>query len=715
MKRLLQSLMIVVLAVSLTHATTYLKFWVNGVEAQSMIQGELYAWEFDVSVPGGGADFYLYLDLDQNQLLSEGDLLLDQFIMQDGMVGNDGPGDSSAVNDGLVYAEFGPFGFAPTDYIMKVIDRNDQSSATASFHIDPLAEPAAVISGTLTKEDKTAPDNALANIMIGAQVENGYLGFWSGLTDENGDYTINIPAEGFNESWDISIFFDRQTTGYIQPERQLVLVNNVAINNVDIFLQVPEAVVYGKVLDEFSHQQVFINDGGGLRNSFTGNEADFYISQGEYSVPAIFGPGQTSAAFELYVWGEGGLIPDYLIPDTWNDDRLRFTVNKGDSLEKNIYVVPTDTSVYVQITKDGGSPDQAFFIQASNEVVGSMRGLTATGGFGDLKVRSGYTYYISINTDPDWGTPLPDGYIIEGEASKSGSPGDTVRINLISATNALAGSVSFDEGDPTEYLDFNSAHISIYDNSWTPVYQTLIAPDYSYWQGTADGTYSLSFEDWDGNYLGFPARYENVSVNSDTVENLNFVLNYRNSNITVKLINAPAEALTYWFNIQTDGQYPNVYETGANAAEDTTFNFKVCDGVWKIYAPYFGGDYEVTPAEYSVTVTEEPGNFYYEFEYKLRTGITGTQIIPETFYVGQNYPNPFNPETTIEFGMAGRGHVELSVYDITGKLVATLLDSEVAAGTHKVKWNASGFASGLYFYKVKTSDRMITKKLILMK
>ncbi|MGD9897780.1 MAG: T9SS type A sorting domain-containing protein, partial [Calditrichaceae bacterium] len=91
------------------------------------------------------------------------------------------------------------------------------------------------------------------------------------------------------------------------------------------------------------------------------------------------------------------------------------------------------------------------------------------------------------------------------------------------------------------------------------------------------------------------------------------------------------------------------------------------------------------------------------------------QIIPETFYVGQNYPNPFNPETTIEFGTAGRGHVEITVFDITGKLVATLLDNEVTAGTHQVKWNASGFASGLYFYKVKTSDRMITKKLILMK
>ncbi|MGD9900041.1 MAG: hypothetical protein AB7T22_13030, partial [Calditrichaceae bacterium] len=664
MKRMLQSLMIVMIAVTISQATTYLKFWVNGVEAQSMVQGELYAWEFDVSVPGGVADFYLYLDLDQNQQLSENDLLLDQFLMQDGMVGNDGPGDSSAVNDGLVYAAFGPFGFAPTDYMMQVIDRNDQSSATAAFHIDPLAEPASVISGTLTKENITAPDNALANIMIGAEIQEGYLGFWSGLTDENGDYTINIPSDGFNETWDVSIFFERQTGGYIQPEDHLVLVNNIAMNNVDFYLQLPEAVVYGKVLDEFSHQQVFINDGGGLRNTTTGYEADFYISQGEYSVPAVFGPEQTSATFELYVWGEGGLIPDYLIPNTWNDDNYRFTVTKGDSMEKNIYVVPTDASVFVKITKDGGSPDQVFYIQASNDVVGFMRGYSESTGLGELRVRSQYDYNISINADSDWGTPLPDGYVIEGATMKLGSPGDTVRFNLISATNAIAGSVSFDEGDPTEYLDINSAFINIYNDSWTTVYHSFIKPDYTYRQGTADGTYSVSFEDNHGDYLGIPARYENVSVNSDTVENLNFILNYRNSNITVKLINAPAEALNYWHSIQTDGRYPNIYQTGANAGVDTTFNFRVCDGLWLIYPPYFGEQYEVSPAEYSVTVTEEPGNFYYEFEYTLTTGITDNQIIPETFYVGQNYPNPFNPETTIEFGTAGRGHVEITVFDI---------------------------------------------------
>jgi len=89
-----------------------------------------------------------------------------------------------------------------------------------------------------------------------------------------------------------------------------------------------------------------------------------------------------------------------------------------------------------------------------------------------------------------------------------------------------------------------------------------------------------------------------------------------------------------------------------------------------------------------------------------------------------HYPNPFNPETTIEYGLPNPGFVELSIYDINGKLVRTLVAEEKRAGNHWVKWdardeNSSLVSSGVYLYRLKVGASGIgflkTNKMILMK
>ena len=70
--------------------------------------------------------------------------------------------------------------------------------------------------------------------------------------------------------------------------------------------------------------------------------------------------------------------------------------------------------------------------------------------------------------------------------------------------------------------------------------------------------------------------------------------------------------------------------------------------------------------------------------------------VPTQPYLSQNYPNPFNPSTAIEFGLPMAGKVKLSIYDITGREVAVLLDGEVGAGPHRVSWNCSECAAGVY-------------------
>ncbi len=89
--------------------------------------------------------------------------------------------------------------------------------------------------------------------------------------------------------------------------------------------------------------------------------------------------------------------------------------------------------------------------------------------------------------------------------------------------------------------------------------------------------------------------------------------------------------------------------------------------------------------------------------------------IPAVFALEQNYPNPFNPSTTIKYSVADAGQVNLTVYNIMGQKVAELVNSSKAAGTYTVQWDAANAASGLYFYKLNSAGRTMTKQMMLIK
>jgi len=86
-----------------------------------------------------------------------------------------------------------------------------------------------------------------------------------------------------------------------------------------------------------------------------------------------------------------------------------------------------------------------------------------------------------------------------------------------------------------------------------------------------------------------------------------------------------------------------------------------------------------------------------------------------TYTLDQNYPNPFNPSTVISWHLAVSSHVNLAIFNVLGKKVATLVSEKQAEGNHHVEWDASGLASGVYFYKIQAGSFNQTKKLILIK
>ncbi|MBI4535320.1 MAG: T9SS type A sorting domain-containing protein [Ignavibacteriae bacterium] len=126
--------------------------------------------------------------------------------------------------------------------------------------------------------------------------------------------------------------------------------------------------------------------------------------------------------------------------------------------------------------------------------------------------------------------------------------------------------------------------------------------------------------------------------------------------------------------------------------------------LWPVWMDNSSGIYQIWTSPTDITtleVAEESG------------------ALPEIFSLGQNYPNPFNPSTNIGLRIADFGFVSLKIYDLLGREAATLVNEEMEQGSYEVTWNASGFASGVYLYRLDvrapSGTFTQTRKMMLMK
>ena len=97
------------------------------------------------------------------------------------------------------------------------------------------------------------------------------------------------------------------------------------------------------------------------------------------------------------------------------------------------------------------------------------------------------------------------------------------------------------------------------------------------------------------------------------------------------------------------------------------------------------------------------------------TGIRPGPDIPKSAWLAQNFPNPFNPSTTIRYALSQRSRVMLTVFNTLGQQVATLVDAVEDRGEYNVRFDGSGIASGVYFYRLQTGEYVATKRLVVLR
>jgi len=166
----------------------------------------------------------------------------------------------------------------------------------------------------------------------------------------------------------------------------------------------------------------------------------------------------------------------------------------------------------------------------------------------------------------------------------------------------------------------------------------------------------------------------------------------------------------------------------STATEVNNYGFEIQRSVqtdkWEVLGFIEGHGNSNSPKEYSFTDTEvnSSGVYYYRLKqidndgaYEFSNQLEVNFEAPDNLKLNQNYPNPFNPSTTISFNLPESGIVTLRIYNLIGEEVKTLVEGYTEAGIHTFSFNAEGYPSGMYLYRLNTNGFTETKKMLFIK
>jgi L-ascorbate metabolism protein UlaG (beta-lactamase superfamily) len=185
------------------------------------------------------------------------------------------------------------------------------------------------------------------------------------------------------------------------------------------------------------------------------------------------------------------------------------------------------------------------------------------------------------------------------------------------------------------------------------------------------------------------------------------------------------------------GDTGKIDEMKGLANENITYAFFPMDGTYTMTPKVAAEAAEIIKAKHDIPIHTLPGyagysdsmaaKFTSPNKMVLKPGTTislsnsatyikeGNNLIPESFGLLQNYPNPFNPETLISYKLSENTNVQLKVFDLTGREIARIVDSQQNAGLHQVVFDGRNIASGVYIYTLYTNGFISSKKMVLTK
>ena len=267
-------------------------------------------------------------------------------------------------------------------------------------------------------------------------------------------------------------------------------------------------------------------------------------------------------------------------------------------------------------------------------------------------------------------------------------------------------SFTFPSGDPSPYniviteVMVNPAAVSDSYGEWFELYNadtvTISMLDWLLLDSGSDEHNVNSISIAPGEYIVF-GRNNDSSVNGGYNANYEYSgFQLANSEDEIMLIDDEGRVVD---EIAYDSSFP--YLSGASMYLKNTAYDNAVDTSWAMSEiPYGDGDYGTPGRAWDDTTS---------------AGIDDIIGLPKEYVLYPAYPNPFNPTTTIRFSVAATHASLLQVYDITGRVVETLVNKRLISGEHEIIWNASNQSSGVYFVRLSNNTFRQTQKLILLK
>lgn len=586
--------------------TDYVYVAVNGDSTVNVaVQGD--SLSFGATCDSGATiSWEMWFDADSNETAGdEGDKMVMAFTTIDAGNAPDGPPpDINPVPDGWYMSPNILLGFAPGHYVFVATDMSDETSAEKAFAMTAMMSPPNTFSGTVTIEGVSAPDAQLANIWIQADIENG-MQIWTALTDETGQYQMNLSAEATGELFRIT---PEALPGFAQPDRVTETASG-DVTGIDFAYGAPADSIYGYVIDE--NDNTIENARVWCSPPFGGTEKEYTVTDGYYVI--YFGES------ELGQWNLGVssdmMAPNYMTP--WS---FMFDNSVDHDIYHDLVCYSTDTVVYAQVTEEGGQPANQYRILASEEAIGqTTEGVSGTGVDNIIALHVSSLDAMCNVSIATWDNeyPIPDGYIVEGGNSQTADLGDTVIFNFVSGP-AVQDTIKVLPPHPAPdwsqvWVNFSKMMGNFNVNPDNDgVYRATVEP----------GSYTVNV--FSPTYLALP-QYRTVDVTGDTVGGMGFTLNYANCHVTGQITGLPLPIDSGYYVSATSGSFPNAYFVSGRVETDGSFGFYVCDGSWQFTAPSIPNAHSPSPV--LVNIGDLDPTYDFDFAYVPMMLVGGTVTV----------------------------------------------------------------------------------------